>query len=89
MVENREKLAVGLMIGLGGCLDVLAGDQRRAPEGWIRANLEWLYRLVQQPRRLKRQLRLPLFAAAVLWQKYKKRGSNEPRSQDCSFFISP
>ena len=80
MAENREALDVGLMAGLGGCLDVLSGRLKRAPERWIRWKMEWLYRLVQQPARIKRQLRLPAFALAVLAEKRKKkRGSEEPR----------
>ena len=74
MQRNKPAMDKGVMIGLGGCLDVLAGDLRRAPERWIRANLEWLYRLLQQPRRLGRQLRLPLFVMAVIWQRLKKTG---------------
>ena len=75
MAENRSHLSSALMIGLGGSLDVLAGDVKRAPEGWIRLNLEWLYRLLRQPGRIVRQVRLPLFVMAVLAEKIKKRGS--------------
>ncbi len=79
MADNRQKLDVGLMAGLGGCLDVLSGRAKRAPDGWIRWKLEWLYRLLQQPSRLGRQLRLPAFALAVLAQRIKKGwGSGEP-----------
>lgn len=73
MEENRGKLGVGLMIGLGGCLDVLSGRKRRAPEGWIRLRLEWLYRLLQEPSRLGRQMCLPLFVLAVLGEKIKDK----------------
>lgn len=66
MAAHRGALPVGVMAGLGGCLDVISGRTKRAPEGWIRLHLEWLYRLFQEPRRIKRQIRLPLFAAAVL-----------------------
>jgi N-acetylglucosaminyldiphosphoundecaprenol N-acetyl-beta-D-mannosaminyltransferase len=38
--------------GVGGSFDVLAGVTRRAPLGWQRVGLEWLYRLLQEPRRL-------------------------------------
>ena len=48
-----------VMIGVGGLLDVFAGDVPRAPESWQRAGLEWLYRLVRQPRRITRMVRLP------------------------------
>ncbi len=74
MRENAGRLPVGLMAGLGGCLDVLSGRAKRAPERWIRLNLEWLYRLLRDPRRLTRQIRLPLFALAVLARRIKKPG---------------
>lgn len=72
MRTHRDQLRVGLMAGLGGCLDVLSGRTRRAPERWIKANLEWLYRLIQQPNRIVRQIRLPLFVFAVLAEKRDK-----------------
>jgi N-acetylglucosaminyldiphosphoundecaprenol N-acetyl-beta-D-mannosaminyltransferase len=50
--ENWAALGVNLAIGVGGSFDVLAGVRRRAPL-WVREiGLEWLYRLVQEPRRL-------------------------------------
>ncbi len=80
MAANRDRLeGVGLMAGLGGCLDVLAGRTKRAPEGWIRLRLEWLYRLLREPWRFRRQLCLPAFVLAVLAEKIKKRGSKEPQ----------
>ena len=51
--------AVG--IGVGGSFDILAGNIARAPALWRRFNLEWLYRLVREPRRFRRQLALPRF----------------------------
>lgn len=57
---------VTVAIGVGGALDVWAGDVRRAPAFLRRAGLEWLWRLVQQPRRLGRQLQLVRFALEVL-----------------------
>lgn len=53
-------------IGVGGSFDVLAGNVERAPVAFQRAGLEWLYRLVKEPSRWRRQLALPQFAAAVL-----------------------
>jgi N-acetylglucosaminyldiphosphoundecaprenol N-acetyl-beta-D-mannosaminyltransferase len=55
--------------GIGGTLDVLAGAVARAPEAFCCAGLEWLYRLLSEPRRMKRQLVLPLFALRVLTEK--------------------
>ena len=54
--------------GIGGTLDTIAGTVRRAPEVWRRSNLEWLYRLLKEPRRIRRQKVLPLFAARVARQ---------------------
>jgi polysaccharide pyruvyl transferase CsaB len=62
----REELGAGVAIGVGGTLDVLAGRTRRAPAWLRRAGLEWLYRMVRDPRRWGRALALPAFALAVL-----------------------
>jgi N-acetylglucosaminyldiphosphoundecaprenol N-acetyl-beta-D-mannosaminyltransferase len=48
-------------IGIGGSFDVLSGNVERAPEVWQKLNLEWLYRLVREPTRWRRQLALPAF----------------------------
>ncbi len=53
-------------IGVGGSIDVWGGTVKRAPQWVRRANLEWLYRLVRQPSRWRRQLALPRFAWKVL-----------------------
>lgn len=55
-------------IGVGGSFDALAGLNKRAPQ-WIRdIHLEWLYRLLKQPQRLRRQMVLPKFAWRVIKQ---------------------
>ena len=82
MAWAKAQGAAFLMLGLGGSLDVLSGDKPRAPERWRDAGLEWLYRLLRDPRRIGRQMRLPLFAGAVLAERIKKRGSEEPPSAD-------
>jgi N-acetylglucosaminyldiphosphoundecaprenol N-acetyl-beta-D-mannosaminyltransferase len=56
---------------IGGTLDTIAGNVKRAPELWQKYSLEWLYRLIIQPSRIKRQKILPLFAYAVLKTKLK------------------
>ena len=65
MAENRERINAGLMLGLGGSLDVFAGDVKRAPEAWRRLNLEWFYRLIHRPSRIGRMMKLPVFLLAV------------------------
>ncbi len=56
-----EATGARLLVGLGGSLDVFAGRVERAPEFWQKAGLEWLYRAIRQPSRLKRVAKLPLF----------------------------
>ena len=64
MAKYAPRLSVGLMIGLGGSLDGFAGAVKRAPKWMIRCNLEWFYRLLKEPRRLGRMMRLPKFVLA-------------------------
>lgn len=66
MAEHLNDLKVRLMIGLGGTLDSFAGTVKRAPKWMIRMNLEWLYRLIKEPWRFRRMLRLPKFLFAVI-----------------------
>ncbi|RSD25215.1 WecB/TagA/CpsF family glycosyltransferase [Mesobacillus subterraneus] len=61
----------GLFIGVGGTIDVLSGNVKRAPSFWVKLNLEWLYRLLIQPSRWRRMLVLPLFVLKVFSSKYK------------------
>ncbi len=60
----ETEAAVG--IGVGGSFDFIAGVRKRAPRWVQRMGLEWFYRLVQEPRRWRRQLALPHFALLVL-----------------------
>jgi N-acetylglucosaminyldiphosphoundecaprenol N-acetyl-beta-D-mannosaminyltransferase len=53
-------------MGVGGAFDFITGLQMRAPEWMQRANLEWFYRLMRDPRRWRRQLALARFAAAAM-----------------------
>ena len=62
MFAHREKFTtVRLMAGLGGTLDGFAGTVKRAPDWMIRMKLEWFYRLIKQPSRLGRMMRLPKY----------------------------
>lgn len=65
MKAHQQELHARFLIGLGGSLDGFAGNVKRAPKWMIRCNLEWLYRLVKEPRRLGRMMRLPKFILAV------------------------
>ena len=66
IMKHRQKLNTPFCMGIGGTLDVAAGTVKRAPSFWRKTGTEFLYRLLSQPQRIRRQLVLPLFAAGVL-----------------------
>lgn len=61
-IPNQEKLIYkyldqfnkSIFVGVGGSFDVLSGYKKRAPKIFIKLNLEWLYRLISEPKRIKR-----------------------------------
>ncbi len=68
IARNLPRLNVAMAMGIGGSLDFIAGVVPRAPQ-WMRdRGIEWLYRLIRQPWRLRRMLRLPRFVFAVIRQ---------------------
>lgn len=69
MYSHRGELNVKLMGGFGGSFDIFAGVSRRAPRVFIRLNLEWLYRLIREPRRIGRMMKLPKFIIGVLFSR--------------------
>ena len=69
IATNLEKLPVKVAIGVGGSFDFISGRIRRAPTLIRKIGLEWLFRLVIQPWRLRRQLRLVKFIYLVLREK--------------------
>ena len=70
-VQHQQELHVHLMAGLGGSLDAFAGTVQRAPAWMIRLNLEWLYRLIREPKRFRRMLRLPKYLWAVMLKRIR------------------
>ena len=66
MVEHGPATGAHLMVGLGGSLDVFAGVVDRAPEGFQKLGLEWLYRLMKEPKRFGRMAKLPLVLVYAL-----------------------
>lgn len=59
---NRSRLPnVKLLLGLGGSLDVYGGHVKRAPKIFIKLGLEWFYRLITDPKRIGRMMKLPKF----------------------------
>lgn len=72
MRDHVHLLDVGLMAGLGGSLDVFAGVVHRAPVIWQKLGLEWLYRLIKEPSRFGRMMKLPQFLLCVIKERVKK-----------------
>lgn len=68
--ENLERLPAKVVIGVGGAFDFISGKVRRAPLILRKIGLEWLFRLIIQPWRIKRQLRLVKFLYLVLREKF-------------------
>ena len=63
-----------LAIGLGGALDVYAGNVERAPEAWQKLGMEWAYRLKKEPKRITRMAKLPLVLVKSAGQRVKGKG---------------
>jgi N-acetylglucosaminyldiphosphoundecaprenol N-acetyl-beta-D-mannosaminyltransferase len=68
-IQARPRPRTGLWMGVGGSFDVWAGTKKRAPQWMGALQIEWLYRLIQEPARWRRMLSLPQFAWAVLREK--------------------
>lgn len=72
IARNRPRLSAHAAMGVGGAFDFIAGQVSRAPQWMQRAGLEWLFRVVRQPWRVKRQLALLEFAWLVFRAMRKK-----------------
>lgn len=69
-MEELSAIFPALYQGLGGSFDVYTGNVKRAPKWWIKNNLEWAYRLIKQPTRIKRQILLIQFLWKLKMNKY-------------------
>lgn len=85
--ESMGKFNKGVFIGVGGSLDVLSGNVSRAPDFWINLQLEWLYRLMKQPSRFKRDLKVfefmllhtPVIKRIMKWFGFSKSKPRQTR----------
>ncbi len=78
---NRSRLpGVKLFLALGGSLDGYAGTVKRAPKLFISLGLEWLWRLIREPRRIGRMMKLPKFYFGTLAYRHrlKKKNGKKP-----------
>lgn len=69
IIANKETLHPSVYQGVGGSFDVISGKIERAPESFQKLGLEWLYRLMKEPWRIKRQAVLPLFLIRAITSK--------------------
>lgn len=70
IAKNINFFSKGIFMGVGGSFDVAAGEVKRASNIWIKLNLEWLYRLIKQPYRWKRILKVFEFIFRIIFNKY-------------------
>lgn len=73
IARNQPRLRIPVGIGVGGTFDVIAGHSRRPPRLVKRLNLIWLFRLLTEPWRWRRQLALVHFAVLVVWESLRRR----------------
>jgi len=78
IARNQEALGIPLAMGVGGALDFFSGQVPRAPAWLRRAGFDWLFRLIVQPWRWRRQLALPRFLIAVIFERLM--GAPRPHS---------
>lgn len=71
--KHRKLLNVKVAMGVGGAVDVWAGVTKRAPLFFQKMGLEWFYRLLREPTRIGRMLKLPVFIIKVLFNKVLSR----------------
>lgn len=75
--NNLEKIPVKAAIGVGGAFDYISGAVPRAPKSLRTLGLEWLFRLIVQPHRWKRQLALPRFVYLILQEHFSKKANKK------------
>ena len=72
LVNNIKKTNCKIGIGVGGTFDFISGVRKRAPSWMQKSGLEWFFRLIYEPKRIKRQLVLPYFLGLILVNRIKK-----------------
>ena len=75
IARHISKATKGIYMGVGGTFDVLSGTKKRAPKIFIKLNLEWLYRIIKEPSRIKRFWNNNV--AFVIKSFFEKKNKNE------------
>lgn len=76
ITNNMDKLCVNVYQGVGGSFDVLSGNIKRAPKWMQKHGLEWLYRLLKEPKRIFRQIKLIEFIGLAIFKRKKNQNEN-------------
>ncbi|MCS7227554.1 MAG: WecB/TagA/CpsF family glycosyltransferase [Endomicrobia bacterium] len=71
--QNLPRLKCKIVIGIGGSFDVISGKLKRAPKFFRKLGLEWYFRLLQQPWRIARVIKLPLAFAFFIYDCFKEK----------------
>ncbi len=69
--EHLHHVTAPFCMGVGGSFDIVSGTAQRAPLAFRKTGTEWLFRLIREPARIRRQVALPLFAWSVLLQRFR------------------
>lgn len=69
IIKYMDRLNVNIFMGVGGSFDVISGEVNRAPKWMINLGLEWLYRVIKEPFRIKRLSSIPKFLVKVIKEK--------------------
>jgi N-acetylglucosaminyldiphosphoundecaprenol N-acetyl-beta-D-mannosaminyltransferase len=79
MSDHLGRVGAPVLVGVGAAFDFLSGRKRQAPHWMQRGGLEWLFRLVSEPRRLWRRYMLgyPRFVALAVWQALRQSGNQD------------
>lgn len=72
--KNQSRLKVDIATGQGGTFDYEAGKIERAPKAFQNLGIEWLWRLVKEPKRIIRMMALPKYLITVLFKRDKTKG---------------
>ena len=82
IIDNEKKLQnIKIIMPVGGSFDVISGSVKRAPNVFIKLHLEWLYRMIKEPKRIKQNVGILKFMWLVIfknnWYNEKSKGAND------------
>jgi len=73
IAKYMDRLQCNVFMGVGGSFDIIAGNVKRAPRWMINIGMEWLFRVIKEPFRIKRLVSIPKFILMVIKDKYKRK----------------